>query len=204
MSNTPDTEAPAETTIETTTETLPENSLMSRHIEVLYDADTIAERNRTLALEIVAARPEKLVVIAVLKGSFVFAADLIRQLHHAGLAPEVEFITLSSYRNAKISSGHVTVLRDVETEVRGRDVLLVDDILESGRTLAFAKDLLAARGARRVMVSVLLEKPHKRAVQIEADFVGFQCPDYFVVGYGMDVSHAYRQLPFIGYIPDTE
>lgn len=199
MSNTSDTQALAEAT----TETLPENSLMSRRIEVLFDADTIAERNRELAQEIVAAKPEKLVVIAVLKGSFVFAADLIRQLHHAGLAPEVEFITLSSYRNAKISSGHVTVLRDVETEVRGRDVLLVDDILESGRTLAFAKDLLAARGARRVMVSVLLEKPHKRAVQIEADFVGFKCPDYFVVGYGMDVAHAYRQLPYIGYIPDA-
>ncbi|MFT0859311.1 hypoxanthine phosphoribosyltransferase [Ancylobacter sp. G4_0304] len=177
---------------------------MSRHVEVLYDPETIAERNRALAEEIVASKPEKLVVIAVLKGSFVFAADLIRQLHHAGLAPEVEFITLSSYRNATISSGHVTVLRDVETEVRGRDVLLVDDILESGRTLAFAKDLLAARGARRVMVCVLLEKPNKRAVQITADFVGFQCPDYFVVGYGMDVAHAYRQLPFIGYIPDAE
>lgn len=183
---------------------LPEASLMSRHVEVLYDPETIAERNRALAEEIVASKPEKLVVIAVLKGSFVFAADLIRQLHHAGLAPEVEFITLSSYRNATISSGHVTVLRDVETEVRGRDVLLVDDILESGRTLAFAKDLLAARGARRVMVCVLLEKPNKRAVQITADFVGFQCPDYFVVGYGMDVAHAYRQLPFIGYIPDAE
>lgn len=173
-------------------------------IEVLFDAATIAERNRELVEEIVGAAPEKLVVIAVLKGSFVFAADLIRSMHHAGLAPEVEFITLSSYRDARISSGHVTVLRDIETDVRGRDVLLIDDILESGRTLAFAKDLLAARGARRVMVCVLLEKPHKRAVQIEADFVGFKCPDYFVVGYGMDVSHAFRQLPFIGHIPEAE
>ncbi|MBS7537721.1 hypoxanthine phosphoribosyltransferase [Ancylobacter lacus] len=174
----------------------------TRHVEVLFDAERIAERNRELAQEIVAARPEKLVVIAVLKGSFVFAADLIRAMHGAGLAPEVEFITLSSYRKATVSSGQVTVLRDVETEVRGRDVLLIDDILESGRTLAFAKDLLAARGARRVLVCVLLEKPHKRAVQIHADFVGFDCPDYFVVGYGMDVAHAYRQLPFIGYIPE--
>ncbi|HSI41429.1 MAG TPA: hypoxanthine phosphoribosyltransferase [Xanthobacteraceae bacterium] len=173
-------------------------------IEVLFDAQTIAARNSELADEIVAAKPDKLVVIAVLKGSFVFAADLIRALHWAGLAPEVEFITLSSYRDATVSSGHVTVLRDVETEVRGRDVLLVDDILESGRTLAFAKDLLAARGARRVLVCVLLEKPHKRAVQIEADFVGFKCPDYFVVGYGMDVAHAFRQLPFIGHIPQME
>ena len=82
----------------------------------------------------------------------------------------------------------------------GRDVLLVDDILESGRTLAFAKDLIAARGARRVLIAVMLEKPGKRAVQIKADFVGFECPDLFVVGYGMDVAHAYRELPYIGVV----
>lgn len=174
-----------------------------RDVEVLFDAATIATRNHELAQEIVAARPEKLLVIAVLKGSFVFAADLIRALHDVGLAPEVEFLTLSSYRDARASSGQVAVLRDVETNVRGRDVLLIDDILESGRTLAFAKDLLAARGARRVLVCVLLEKSNKRAVQITADFVGFACPDYFVVGYGMDVAHAFRQLPFIGYIPEA-
>ena len=173
-------------------------------VEVLFDAETIAARNRELVEEVVAARPEKLLVIAVLKGSFVFAADLIRAMHAAGLAPEVEFITLSSYRDARVSSGQVTVLRDVESDVRGRDVLLVDDILESGRTLAFAKDLLAARGARRVMVCVLLEKTHKRAVQIEADFVGFECPDYFVVGYGMDVAHSYRQLPYVGVIETAD
>jgi hypoxanthine phosphoribosyltransferase len=82
--------------------------------------------------------------------------------------------------------------------VRDRDVLLVDDILESGRTLAFAKDLLAARGARRVLICTMLEKPGKRAVPVDADFVGFVCPDVFVVGYGMDVAHCYRELPFIG------
>ncbi|MFN8996537.1 MAG: phosphoribosyltransferase, partial [Pseudomonadota bacterium] len=120
--------------------------------------------------------------------------------HHAGLAPQVEFVHLSSYRAATTSSGVVTILRDVESDVRGRDVLLVDDILESGRTLAFAKDLLAARGARRVMTCVLLEKPGKRAVNVDPDFLGFQCPDLFVVGYGMDVAHSYRQLPFVGVV----
>jgi hypoxanthine phosphoribosyltransferase len=103
-----------------------------------------------------------------------------------------------------VSSGQVDILRDVESDVRGRDVLLVDDILESGRTLAFAKDLLAARGARRVLVCVLLEKPGKRAVQVEPDFVGFECPDLFVVGYGMDVAHAFRQLPFIGVVQSLD
>lgn len=111
---------------------------------------------------------------------------------------------LSSYREATISSGQVKILKDVESDVRDRDVLLIDDILESGRTLAFAKDLLMARGARRVLVCVLLEKPGKRAVQIDPDFVGFTCPDVFVVGYGMDVAHAFRQLPFIGHVEGLE
>ncbi|MFG1409560.1 MAG: hypoxanthine phosphoribosyltransferase [Rhizobiales bacterium 12-66-7] len=173
-------------------------------VKVLFDENRIAARNRELASEIAALEPEKLLVVAVLKGSFMFAADLMRALHGSGLTPEMEFVHLSSYREATVSSGQVQILRDVESDVRDRDVLLVDDILESGRTLAFAKDLLAARGARRVLVCVLLEKPGKRAVQIEADLVGFECPDLFVVGYGMDVAHAFRQLPFIGHIEGLE
>lgn len=172
------------------------------HITVLYDENRIAARNRALAAEIAAAAPERLLAVAVLKGSFIFAADLLRALHASGLTPEVEFMHLASYRQATISSGQVDILRDVESDVRGRDVLLIDDILESGRTLAFAKDLLMARGARRVLVCVLLEKPGKRAVQIDADFVGFSCPDLFVVGYGMDVAHAFRELPFVGVVED--
>ncbi|MBB6309238.1 hypoxanthine phosphoribosyltransferase [Xanthobacter tagetidis] len=170
------------------------------NITVLYDENRIAARNHALAAEIALARPDALLAVAVLKGSFMFAADLLRALHASGLTPEVEFVHLSSYREATISSGQVEILKDIESDVRGRDVLLIDDILESGRTLAFAKDLLMARGARRVLVCVLLEKPGKRAVQIDADFVGFACPDVFVVGYGMDVAHAFRQLPFIGHI----
>ena len=170
------------------------------HITVLYDENRIAARNRALAAEIAAAAPQRLLAVAVLKGSFIFAADLLRALHACGLSPEVEFMHLASYRRSTVSSGQVDILRDVESDVRGRDVLLIDDILESGRTLAFAKDLLMARGARRVLVCVLLEKPGKRAVRIDADFVGFTCPDLFVVGYGMDVAHAFRQLPFIGHL----
>ena len=174
--------------------------MAANRLRVLFDADSIAARNRALAEEIRAVGPERLLVVAVLKGSFIFAADLIRALHGVGLAPEVEFISLSSYREGTTSAGVVTILRDVESDVRGRDVVLVDDILESGRTLAFAKDLFAARGARRVLICVLLEKPGKRAVALEADFVGFRCPDLFVVGYGMDVGHAFRQLPFVGVV----
>ncbi len=174
-----------------------------RRIRVLYDEAAIARRNEEIAQAVAATNPKDLLVVAVLKGSFMFAADLIRAMHRAGLAPQVEFVHLSSYRTGTVSTGQVEILRDVQSEVRGRDVLLVDDILESGRTLAFAKDLLAARGAGSVSTAVLLEKPGKRAVNIRADHVGFECPDYFVVGYGMDVAHSYRQLPFVGVV-ETE
>jgi hypoxanthine phosphoribosyltransferase len=172
----------------------------SPRIRVLFDEQTIARRIEDLAREIANAKPENLLVVAVLKGSFMFAADLIRALHRAGLAPQVEFVHLSSYLDGTVSSGQVAILRDVESDVRGRDVLLVDDILESGRTVTFAKDLLMARGAKRVSTAVLLEKPGKRAVTIQADYVGFNCPDLFVVGYGMDVAHSYRQLPYVGVV----
>jgi hypoxanthine phosphoribosyltransferase len=175
-----------------------------RRVRVLIDSGAIAARNRELAEAIAEHKPDRLLVLAILKGSFVFAADLIRALHHAGLEPEVEFISLSSYGEETASTGLVRILRDVEGDVAGRDVLLVDDILESGRTLAYAKSLMLERGARRVLTCVLLEKPGKRAVSIDADFTGFACPDVFVVGYGMDVAHAYRQLPFVGVVEDEE
>jgi hypoxanthine phosphoribosyltransferase len=169
-------------------------------IRILFDEAAIARRIDEMAQAIAAAQPRDLLVVAVLKGSFMFAADLIRALHRAGLAPHVEFTHLSSYRAGTVSSGQVTILKDVDSDVRGRDVLLVDDILESGRTLAFAKDLIMARGAGSCATCVLLEKPGKRAVRVEPDHIGFVCPDLFVVGYGMDVAHAFRQLPFVGVI----
>jgi len=175
-----------------------------RSIRVLFDAETIARRNTEMAREIAGAGYHDLLVISILKGSFVFAADLIRALYTADLAPEVEFLTLSSYRTATVSSGEVSIVRDIDNDVKDRDVLIVDDILESGRTLAYAKEMMLSRGARRVGVAVLLEKPGKRApgVRIEADHVGFVCPDLFVVGYGMDVAHAFRELPFVGVVED--
>lgn len=169
-------------------------------IRVLFDAGSIADRIEALASEIKAAKPEDLLVIAILRGSFIFAADLVRALHRVGLAPSVEFMQLASYHSGMSSSGQVTIVKDIDNNVDGRDVLLIDDILESGRTLAFAKDLLTARGARRVMSAVLIEKPVQRAVQFEAEFVGFTAPDKFLVGYGMDVAHKFRQLPFVGVV----
>ncbi len=167
-------------------------------IDTVFAAPEIAARVETLAGEIAALQLEGLLVVAILKGSFVFAADLIRALHAAGLAPEVEFMTLSSYRKGLTSSGQVQIMRDVEGDVQDRNVLLIDDILESGRTLAFAKDLLAARGAKSVRTCVLLDKAVKRAVEISADFKAFDCPNVFVVGYGMDAGHRFRELPYVG------
>ena len=170
------------------------------HIAVLFSDKEIAARIAILATEIAARKPQRLLVVPVLKGSFVFAADLMRAMHHAGLSPEVDFMILASYRSATVSSGRVEVLRDIESDVTGRDVLLIDDILESGRTLAFAKDLIAARGAASVMTAVLLEKPGHLAANIKANFRGFLCPDKFVVGYGMDMAHQFRELPFVGHV----
>jgi hypoxanthine phosphoribosyltransferase len=169
-------------------------------IRVLFSAEEIAARNHELARSIAERTGNSLLVVAILKGSFVFAADLLRALYTAGLSPEVEFMSLASYGAAQESSGQVTVLRDIESEVRGRTVVLVDDILESGRTLAYAKDLLVARGAKAVLTCVLLDTPGRRYADIDADFVGFACPDMFVVGYGMDVAHAFRELPFVGVV----
>ncbi len=173
-------------------------------IDVIFTPAMIADRIEVLAREIAASQVGSLLVVAILKGSFVFAADLIRALHRAGLAPDVDFMTLSSYRKSTKSSGAVDILRDIESDVAGRNVLLVDDILESGRTLAFAKDLVAARGAARIMTCVLLDKGHKRAVEVTADFKAFDCPEVFVVGYGMDVGHRYRELPFVGQVVHDE
>jgi hypoxanthine phosphoribosyltransferase len=167
-------------------------------LEVIFTPEAIAARLSAIAVKIADEKLDNLLVVAILKGSFIFAADLIRALHRVGLAPEVDFMTLSSYRDSRVSSGQVSILRDMDLDVLGRNVLIVDDVLDSGRTLAFAKDLIAARGARKIKACVLLDKRVKRAVSVEVDFCAFECPDIFVVGYGMDVAHRYRELPFVG------
>ncbi len=168
-------------------------------IEPLFTPQQIEERNAHMAAEIAAGPTKDLLVISILKGSFIFAADLIRSLHKAGLAPEVEFITLSSYGKGTQSQG-VKIVKDIDSDVKDRDILLIDDILESGRTLQFARDLMYERGARNVSIAVLLDKSVKREEKLDADYVGFECPDYFVVGYGMDVAYAFRELPFVGVV----
>ncbi|MEP3247878.1 MAG: hypoxanthine phosphoribosyltransferase [Sneathiella sp.] len=174
------------------------------NIEILFSSGDIAQRNTELAEQISKDLGPDILVIAVLKGSFVFAADLIRALHHAGVRPQIDFMALSSYGDKSISSGTVVITRDIMDTVKGRKVLLIDDILESGRTMEFATRELLDRGAETVKTCLMLDKKGKRVMDFEADFVGFDCPDLFVIGYGLDYAHYYRELPYIGHIVDTE
>ncbi len=169
-------------------------------IEILISEEEIARRIASLAAEIASDFPGDCLVVVILKGSFVFAADLIRALERVGASPQVEFITLSSYGAGSESSGRVTLAHDVSEDFTGKSVLVVDDILESGRTLAFARDMLRTRGAAEVRTCLLLDKPGARKVEIEADYVGFHIGREFVVGYGLDLAHRFRGLPYIGLV----
>jgi hypoxanthine phosphoribosyltransferase len=168
------------------------------NIVPLFESDAIAARVTELAREIAQSEPKRLLVIIVLKGGFVFGADLVRALALEGVQLEIEFISLSSYGSRQKTSGEVRVVRDIEVEVAGRDVLIVDDVLDSGLTLKFARDLMLSRGARRLAIAAMIDKPEGRRTAISADYVGFTCPNYFVVGYGMDAAHAWRELPYVG------
>lgn len=167
-------------------------------VDVIFDADAIARRVDELAAEISGDLPGDVVVIVVLKGSFVFAADLLRSLDRSGMRPKVDFISLSSYGAGAESSRVVNLTRDLSEDVRRESVLIVDDILDTGRTMAYAVDLMTARGAVSVHSCVLLDKRERREVEIDADYVGFDVGDVFVVGYGIDYAHRYRSLPYIG------
>jgi hypoxanthine phosphoribosyltransferase len=169
-------------------------------IDILFGESEIAERVESLAGEIARAQGGELLIVVILKGSFVFAADLIRALDRAGVKPQVDFMTLSSYGVGTRSSGVVRLTRDLSEEVEGRHILIVDDILESGRTLAAARDMMLDRGAASVMTCLLLDKAEIRVLPIEADFKGFVIDDQFVVGYGLDLAHRFRGLPYIGIV----
>lgn len=173
---------------------------MHSRIPVLYSEQQLQDRVHDLGAEVAAIMPKNCVVVGLLKGSFVFCADLVREMHRAGVAPTLDFMTLTSYGKGTESSGKVQILQDMQEEVAGKSVIIVDDILESGRTLAFARNLLTSRGAAEVRVVVLLDKPGKRKVEVEPDLTGFVVPDKFVVGYGLDHAGHYRELPYIGYL----
>lgn len=166
-------------------------------VEVLIDTDRLQSRIRALGQEITAAYPaqESLVVVCVLKGSFLFLADLVRQID---LPLEVDFIALSSYGHAEQSTGIVRMNQDLSKSVEGRHVLIVEDIVDTGLTMAYLLSNLATRKPKSLKVATLLHKPSRAKTQVPLDFVGFEIPDRFVIGYGLDYHDKLRNIPFIG------
>jgi hypoxanthine phosphoribosyltransferase len=172
-------------------------------IDQLISAKAIAARVEALAREITAhfAGTDKLVVVGLLRGSFVFIADLVREID---LAVEVDFLEASSYGDGTVSSREVRLIKDLSGEIAGRDVLVVEDIVDTGFTLNHVVTLLRARGPARLEVCALLDKPSRREVPIRATWTGFEIPDEFVVGYGIDFAQRNRNLPYIGKVRFTD
>ncbi|ANF95124.1 hypoxanthine phosphoribosyltransferase [Paenibacillus bovis] len=134
-------------------------------------------------------------VICVLKGAFVFMSDLVKRIE---VPLEIDFMAVSSYGASTKSSGVVKIIKDLDVSVEGRDVLIVEDIIDSGLTLSYLMEILRGRSAKSVRVVTLFDKPTGRTVELEADYTGFIIPDAFIVGYGLDYAEHYRNLPYIG------
>lgn len=171
-------------------------------IDQMISAKTIAARIEELCRDIRGefSDTEKLVVVGLLRGSFVFIADLVRELH---MPVEVDFIEASSYGDAMESSREVRILKDLRGAIEGRDVLVVEDIVDTGHTLSHVLALLSNRKPRKLRTIALLDKPSRREADIAADWIGFEIPDEFVVGYGIDYAQRNRNLPYIGKVRFT-
>ncbi len=172
-------------------------------IDQMISAKAIAARVEALAREIEAfyAGSDRLIVVGLLRGSFVFIADLVREID---LPVEVDFLEASSYGDAMQSSREVRILKDLRGEIAGRDVLVVEDIVDTGFTLHHVVRLLRSREPARLEVCALLDKPSRREVDIRATWTGFDIPDEFVVGYGIDFAQRNRNLPYIGKVRFTD
>ena len=172
-------------------------------IDKLISAKRLDAGGDALSQEIEAefAGTEKLVVVGLLRGSFIFIADLVRELD---LPVEVDFVETSSYGNAMNSSREVRILKDLRGDIAGRDVLVVEDIVDTGHTLAHVLTLLQSREPARLKTIALLDKPSRREADIRADWIGFEIPDEFVVGYGIDYAQRDRNLPYIGAVRFTD
>jgi hypoxanthine phosphoribosyltransferase len=173
--------------------------------DVLITEEKIAQRVDEMVADMAAqCRTDNLVMIGILRGSFMFLADLARGLYHHAIHPRIDFMTMESYGSGTESSGTVKISRDITVDVAGADVVVVDDILDTGRTLSFAREHLMRKGVRSVRTCALLDKPSRRVVPCEADFKGFVIEDAFVVGYGLDYDSRYRELPYIAKVTFTE
>ena len=138
---------------------------------------------------------KNLLMVSVLKGSVIFMADLMRAID---LPCTIDFMCVSSYGSGTKSSGVVKIIKDLDIDLHGKDLLIVEDILDSGKTLSYLTELLQSRGPKSIRVCTLFDKPERREVEVEATYVGSQIPDAFIVGYGLDFDEKYRNLPFVG------
>ncbi|OFI68164.1 hypoxanthine phosphoribosyltransferase [Vibrio cholerae] len=170
---------------------------MKHTVEVMISEQEVAQRIRELGQQITEhyQGSSDLVLVGLLRGSFVFMADLARQIH---LTHQVDFMTASSYGNSMQSSRDVRILKDLDDDIKGKDVLLVEDIIDTGNTLNKVKEILALREPKSICICALLDKPTRREVDVEVNWVGFEIPDEFVVGVGIDYAQKYRHLPYIG------
>jgi hypoxanthine phosphoribosyltransferase len=166
-------------------------------MDILIATDAIQSRVRELAAEIRRDHPNGVHLVGVLKGAFVFMSDLSRAV---GGDASIDFIALSSYGNSATSSGQVQLLKDLDASIEGRDVVIVEDIVDTGLTLTYLQDILRARAPRRLRTACLLSKPSRRKVPVVVDYVGFDIDDHFVVGYGLDHAERYRGLPYIAIV----
>ncbi len=170
---------------------------MKQDIEkVLVSEEEIQEKIRQLAAELTEEYKDRFpLAVGVLKGAMPFMADLLKRMD---CYLEMDFMDVSSYGNSTVSSGEVKILKDLDTSVEGRDILIIEDIIDSGLTLSYLVDLFRYRKAKSIKIVTLLDKPAGRKSSIQADYVGFEVPDEFVVGYGLDFAEKYRNLPYIG------
>ena len=165
-----------------------------RLTEILLSEDQIRKRVAEMALDIRRDFPNDVHVIAVLKGAFMFLSDLIR--HIPGYV-SLDFLAASSYAKGTTSSGEVRLLKDLDTSLEGKNVVIVEDIVDTGLTLHYLQDILRARGPKSLRTACLLSKPSRRKIEVTVEYVGFTIEDRFVVGYGLDYAEQYRNLPHI-------
>ncbi len=168
----------------------------------LITQERLQERVREMGAEITQRfREQPPIMVCILKGAFMFFADLIRSVD---LPIRIDFMAASSYGSGTESTGEVHVVKDLPLDITGQNIMLVEDIIDSGRTLAYLKRLLESRNAKKVYITTLLDKPSRRVVDLKPDFCGFSIPDSFVIGYGLDYAEKYRNLPEIGILsPDS-
>jgi hypoxanthine phosphoribosyltransferase len=171
---------------------------MKHTVEIMISEQEVRQRIIELGQQITNDYRDSgsdMVLVGLLRGSFMFMADLCRQID---VPHEVDFMTASSYGNSMSSSRDVKILKDLDEDIRGKDVLIVEDIIDSGNTLSKVREILALREPKSLAICTLLDKPSRREVSVPVEYIGFSIPDKFVVGYGIDYAQRYRHLPYIG------